>query len=208
MPRRGRPISELSDWEPPAEKDDDAPLFREEGTRPGLGPNDSSDTSRRGRRGRRDQTRMVVDEDAGADAETIDIARPNLPGYHIEDDPTVVFTGRLPKPRDTGRRDSNLVETQSIDTAEAPVSREGVDDPAFMNVFLNVGRRDGLRAEDVQRLIVEKAELTEADVGHIRLRDRITFVGIRREHAERAIKALIGQMVGERALNAEPARDR
>jgi len=84
----------------------------------------------------------------------------------------------------------------------------GADDPAFANVFLNVGRRDGLRVEDVQKLLVDKAGLTDSDVGHIRLRDRITFVGIRKEHSERAMKALIGVVVGDRTLNAEPARER
>ena len=83
-----------------------------------------------------------------------------------------------------------------------------MDDPSFQNVFLNVGRRDGLQPEDIQRIVVDNARLAAEDVGHIRLRDRITFIGIRKEHAEEAIKALIGVTVGERTLNAEPARER
>ena len=105
----------------------------------------------------------------------------------------------------TVRRESaeTRSENRGVDRGELPA-----DDPAFTNVFLNVGRRDGLRTEDVQRLLADKAGLAEGDIGHIRLRDRITFVGIRREQCERAIKALVGTPVGERTLNAEPARDR
>jgi ATP-dependent RNA helicase DeaD len=143
--------------------------------------------------------------DDDADTQTVDIPQPHLPSYHIEDEPTVVFGGRLPQPR-AAQLD------RGPESAGSPPSHEGrddraADDPAFTNVFLNVGRRDGLRAEDVQRLLIDKAGLTESDVGHIRLRDRITFVGIRKEHSDRAIKALIGVVVGDRTVNAEPARE-
>ena len=94
------------------------------------------------------------------------------------------------------------------DRADRPEEDKTPDDPSFTNVFLNVGRRDGLRVEDVQRLLVEKAGLAEGDIGHVRLRDRITFVGIRKEHSERAIQAIVGVVVGDRTVNAEVARDR
>jgi ATP-dependent RNA helicase DeaD len=195
--REGRhPPAALSDWQPPAETDDDAPLFREGGTKP---RQRERERGREGDRGGRRRQRTVIDEDAAADAETVDISRPPLPSYHIEDDPTVVFAGRLPKSR------------AGSDTSREPGPESGPkseDDPRFTNVFLNVGRRDGLRPEDLQRLLVERAQLADSDVGHIRLRDRIAFVGIRKEHAERAIKALIGTVVGDRTLNAELARER
>ena len=133
---------------------------------------------------------------------------PPLPQYHVEDEPTVVFGGRAPRARGPGSTREPRISSEGRDAPDsAPASREQ-DDPAFTNVFLNVGRRDGLRPEDVQRLVVDRAGVAESDVGHIRLRDRITFVGIRKEHAEQAIKALIGAVVGDRILNAELARDR
>jgi ATP-dependent RNA helicase DeaD len=246
--RERRPQSALSNWEPPVEKDDDAPLlagadeappisasFRDDGTKPGLGPQSPPAGSRptaaasaspggegtseaRAERGRgRDRSgrrRPSSVDDASPDAETIDIGRPPLPSYHIEDDPTIVFAGRLPQPRAQaegregreGAREGRGRDARDQGGPES--SREPADDPAFTNVFLNVGRRDGLAVSDIQVLLLEKAQLTESDVGHIRLRDRITFVGIRKEHAERAIKALVGQVVGDRTLNAEPARPR
>lgn len=225
--RERRPAATLSDWEPPSENDDDAPLFRDDGTKPGLGPKSPEagepqaaaprerqhERDRGGRRGRGDRglggrhAPRHGGEDVSADADTVDIGRPPLPQYHIEDEPTVVFGGRLPKPRAAQVSREQAPESGSASSRE-PRHEGHTDDPAFTNVFLNVGRRDGLHAEDVQRLLVEKAGLAEGDIGHVRLRDRITFVGIRKEHSERAIKALVGHVVGDRTLNAEPARER
>jgi ATP-dependent RNA helicase DeaD len=203
-------VKELSNWEPPEETDDDAPLFDEAGTKPGLGPSgrealraqrETSPQSERrdARRGRGLDPRRgsaaegaTRDDDVGSDAKTIEMHRtsmPGLPGYQMEDAPTIAFAGRLPKPG-------------------AEPDDRGSDDPAFTNVFLNVGRRDGLNQDDLQRLLVERAGLADADVGHVRLRDRISFVGIKKERAEEAIKALIGATVGDRTVNAEIARGR
>jgi ATP-dependent RNA helicase DeaD len=174
--RERPPVKALADWEPPSENDDDAPLFTgEPGTRPGLG------------HPRPVRARGAEDIES-SEASTIDIGRPPLPQYHVEDEPTQVL--------DRSRRHKRSPSEAS----------PGEDDPSFANIFLNVGRRDGLRTEDVQRLLVEKAQLDPADVGHVRLRDRMTFVGIRREHAETAMKALVGTLVGERKLNAELAK--
>src|SRR5205085_257742 len=124
------------------------------------------------------------------DDDTIDSNAPRMPRVTIEDAPTSTLE----------RSSGSTVDRSS---SAAP---EREDDPAFQNIFLNVGRRDGLRADDVQRLIVDLGGVSTNDVGHIRLRDRMTFVGVRKELAERVIKALIGQTVGTRTLNAEPAR--
>lgn len=181
-----RPHSSLSSWEPPAEVDDDKPLFEEEKTKPGLGPTPApargaasaprEGRSRRGR-GRRDGDYAASD--------TLD--SPPLPSYRVEDEPSV-----------------ESAEASSGGASSRAGHRE--DDPDFTNVFLNVGRRDGLRSGDVERLLVERAALDVDDIGHIRVRDRMTFVGIRKEHAEEAIRSLVGAVVGDRTLNAEPAR--
>ncbi len=199
--RPHRPVKELSNWEPPPENDDDAPLFNEAGTKPGLGPsgrealrNQREAPPPSAREPRRGRARHIVDEDAGADAKTIEMHRSamhGLPGYQMEDAPTIAFAGRLPKP-----------------APESDANPERGDDPAFTNVFLNVGRRDGLNQDDLQRLLIERTGLSDADVGHVRLRDRISFVGIKKERAEEAIKALIGATVGDRTVNAEIARGR
>lgn len=216
-----RPHSTLASWEPTPETDDDAPLFREDSTRPGLGgppppeprgerieqqPRRDRDRDRdRGRgRGRASgPSARTRDVEATADTKAFDDSgRPTprgMPSYRVE--------GERPEPPTSHEEERGVPDSLSPPSRDDRREEHG-DDPAFTNVFLNVGRRDGLRAEDVQRLLVEKAGLSESDVGHIRLRDRITFVGIRKEQSDRAIKALAGVVIGDRTVNAEPARDR
>ena len=86
--------------------------------------------------------------------------------------------------------------------------KEIEDDPSFAQLFLNVGRRDGLRPGDVHDLLVKLAQIDEGAHGRIRMRDRITFVSVRPELLEQAITALGGQVVAGRTLVAERAKPR
>jgi ATP-dependent RNA helicase DeaD len=98
---------------------------------------------------------------------------------------------------------------------EAPVAVERDAEPppepsdaAFAQIFVNVGRRDGARAEDFQKLLEEGGGIPHAETGQIRVRDRMTFVSVRREHLDRAIAAFSGQVIGGRNVVAELARTR
>jgi ATP-dependent RNA helicase DeaD len=81
------------------------------------------------------------------------------------------------------------------------------DEPGFAQIFVNVGRRDGAKAGDLQRLL-EASGLAAADMGRIRVRDRNTFVSVKKEILDRAVAAFAGQVIGGRTLIAEPARSR
>jgi ATP-dependent RNA helicase DeaD len=87
--------------------------------------------------------------------------------------------------------------------APTPFSREE-DEVDFVQIYVNVGRRDGARPGDFQRLLVQA--IPPEDTGKIRVRDRNTFVSVRKESLERAIAALAGQTIGGRSVLAEPAR--
>jgi hypothetical protein len=76
------------------------------------------------------------------------------------------------------------------------------------NIFLNVGRRDGVNAEDLQRLLADAGGIPESETSNIRVRDRITFVTVKKELADRAIQALAGHVIGGRTVVAEPAREK
>ncbi len=82
--------------------------------------------------------------------------------------------------------------------------------PAFevATVFVSAGRRDGIRAIDLLRLLSEKASISQEDVGRIRIRDRNTFLDVRVGLSDKAIAALKGAVIGGRTVNAEPARPR
>lgn len=118
------------------------------------------------------------DELDGPDTLPFATPEPMMPGITVSDAPLV------------GSRGDSEVE----------------DDPSFAQLFLNVGRRDGLRPGDIHRLLLEAVGIGEAERGRIRMRDRITFVSVRPESLERAIAALAGKVMAGRTLVAERAK--
>lgn len=77
----------------------------------------------------------------------------------------------------------------------------------FVQVFVNVGSREGVHPADVQQLLTAGG-VPGVELGAIRVRDRMTFVRIRRDSFERAVAALSGQVIGGRTVVAELARGR
>ena len=78
----------------------------------------------------------------------------------------------------------------------------------FAQIFINVGRRDGARPSDFQKVLTEAAGLAPADTGQIRIRDRNTFVSVRKDALDRVVAALGGQVIAGRSVLAEPAKQR
>jgi ATP-dependent RNA helicase DeaD len=95
--------------------------------------------------------------------------------------------------------------------ATPPDHRSEVDAPTsdgdFLQVFINVGRREGLQAGDLQKLLSDKG-LGEVSSAGIRVRDRAAFVRVRRDLFDRAVAALSGEVIGGRTVVAELARER
>ncbi|HEY2517646.1 MAG TPA: DEAD/DEAH box helicase [Polyangiaceae bacterium] len=93
--------------------------------------------------------------------------------------------------------------------APAPTERgerSDRDDPNFAQIFVNVGRRDGARPQDFERLLAGVAGVTPEDTRRIRVRDRNTFVSVRKEHFDKVLAALAGQVIAGRTVIAEPAK--
>jgi ATP-dependent RNA helicase DeaD len=103
--------------------------------------------------------------------------------------------------------DATDIATPRDPTVRKEPSPTSVDEPGFAQIFVNVGRRDGARAGDLQRLL-EASGLAPADTGRIRVRERNSFVSVKKEVLDRAVAAFVGQVIGGRALVAEPARSR
>jgi ATP-dependent RNA helicase DeaD len=78
-------------------------------------------------------------------------------------------------------------------------------DDGFLQLFVNVGKRDGVRASDLQKLLSDRGVPVDAAVG-IRMRDRMTFVRVPKELFDDAVAALSGQVLGGRTVVAELAR--
>jgi len=84
------------------------------------------------------------------------------------------------------------------------------DEPTsdLTTLFVNSGRRDGLKPADLLEVLDKRGAIEAEAVGRVRLRDRNTFLDVRPDVADRAIAALKGAVVHGRTLNAELARPR
>jgi ATP-dependent RNA helicase DeaD len=83
-----------------------------------------------------------------------------------------------------------------------------LDEEGFVQIFVNVGRRDGASAGELQRILTERAGIERKDTGRIRVRDRNSFVSVKTDDLDRAVAAFVGQVLGGREVIAERARDR
>jgi hypothetical protein len=76
-----------------------------------------------------------------------------------------------------------------------------------VELFVNVGKREGLDAAALQRLLTGKG-VAEDEVRRINVRDRMSYVTVKKGSYERAVAALNGEVVGGRSVVAEVARAR
>ncbi len=127
-----------------------------------------------------------------------------MPSFTVEDvpfssePPTLKRPLKAPPARDSAPRQPR----------EAREPREGGSDDAdagFVQIFLNVGRRDGVKTSDLLGLL-EKGSIGRDQAGRVRIRDRVSFVGVRPEDLERAIAAFAGATFGGRSVIAEKAK--
>ena len=183
--RRGAaPHASYTEWEPKAEKDDDEPILAG-GLAGGLG----------GGSGERERI------------------SPPLPSFTVSDEAPVSSEPATIKrvPRRAAPDAATAGEAQPREPREprqGPPPADDAGDEGFSQVFLNVGRRDGVKAGDLQKLLTEKAGIDRKDTGRIRVRDRISFVGVKPEALDQAIAAIAGQIIGGRTVIAEKAKAR
>ena len=71
---------------------------------------------------------------------------------------------------------------------------------------MSVGRKDGVRVGDLNRLFQDTGGLSRDEVGRIRLRDKHSFVSIPATKVEEVVDALHGIDFHDRELKVEPAR--
>jgi ATP-dependent RNA helicase DeaD len=73
-------------------------------------------------------------------------------------------------------------------------------------IRLAVGRRDGVRAGDIARLVRDKAGLQRRDMGRVFVRDRFTLVSVRDELLDQTLAALKDATLNDVPLAAERGR--
>ncbi|HEY3595116.1 MAG TPA: DEAD/DEAH box helicase [Polyangiaceae bacterium] len=103
---------------------------------------------------------------------------------------------------------ANPSERHSLGVRWSEEPHQPASDASFAEIFVNLGRRDGVNASDFQRVLADLAGIAEADVGSIRVRDRSSFVSVKRETLEKALAAIHGKSFAGKVAQAEVARAR
>ncbi|XXT24602.1 DEAD/DEAH box helicase [Sorangium sp. So ce429] len=126
-----------------------------------------------------------VSRGGGGDRERVSSAAPSIPG-------------------------EPAVEIESVEPGEAPRAEPPRDEPEgeFVEVFINLGRRDGARAADFQRVLVERAGMAKGDIRRIRVRERNAFVSVPKAELARVVSVLNGATIAGKEARAEQARER
>jgi ATP-dependent RNA helicase DeaD len=82
------------------------------------------------------------------------------------------------------------------------------DDSAQVQMYLNVGKRDGVTSQELVELLQTRAQVEAAQLGQIRLKDRMTFIAIDRTVFEHAKANLQGVQIKGREIVVEVAKVR
>ena len=109
------------------------------------------------------------------------------------------------QPQEEPGDDEPIFRWEETPVAEAPKPTGTQGDQ--VEIFVNVGKRDGARPGDFVR-VLERAGLGASQIGRIRLRDRHTFVCVEPGDVERAIAALNDATIAGKVARAERGRSR
>nr|PZN25984.1 MAG: hypothetical protein DIU78_08995 [Pseudomonadota bacterium] len=97
--------------------------------------------------------------------------------------------------------------TPDLEPSSAPQSEAETTQVESVELYASVGRRQGARPGDYERLLAEAGIPAEA-VAYVRVRHRNAFVGVAPDVVERALQALDGKVVAGARVKAEPSRGR
>jgi hypothetical protein len=88
---------------------------------------------------------------------------------------------------------------ETPDTGEVPPSTGGA---TWTRIYVTVGRRDKAGPGQILGAVLRAAELQQADVGRIDVKESFALVEVRPEVAERTVRCLSGEKIGGRRVTA------
>ena len=77
---------------------------------------------------------------------------------------------------------------------------------ATTTLYVNVGRRDDLKASELGRLLRDRTGLKRKEIGRIRVRDKHSLVDVPEERAQEVIESMAGATLRDRELELELAK--
>lgn len=159
---------------------------------------DDAAPERKTTRSRRDRPRDEPKNDAVIEGqESITTADGEVEFFETLDVPTEQDQGRS----DEGRKDQGRSRREREPQAEAAPVAEGM-----ARLYVNVGRRHDVRAEDLTSFFQIAGELSADDIGSVDQRDRHSYVAVRDELADAATERLSGKALHGRTVRVERAR--
>src|SRR5262249_37867846 len=92
-------------------------------------------------------------------------------------------------------------------TREREPRREPVaEEPGYVRLYVNVGQREGLGADEAMRLFVENAPESQDALGTVNVFPTHTYVSVKEEAAPAIVAAMTGKKLGERDIVVERAK--
>jgi ATP-dependent RNA helicase DeaD len=138
-------------------------------------------------------------------------------GYDVRGDEEL---GPMPSPSEPEFEFKYTVESEEVNAAAAarrePEANSAVFAPKaeteslassdeIAEIFVSLGRRDGVSAEDVMATLASRA-ISTATINHVSVRHHHTFVGVKRAQFNTVLEVLDGATIAGRLARAEPAR--
>ena len=74
-------------------------------------------------------------------------------------------------------------------------------------IYLNAGRKDGLRISSLMKVVMQRTGLPRTALGKVRMLTRSTFVSVPPEYFDQVLKALAAVEVDGISMQAEPAQE-
>ena len=87
-----------------------------------------------------------------------------------------------------------------------PVPEEAEEAPTA-TLYVNVGRRDELKASELGRLLRDRTGLKRKEIGRIRVRDEHALVDVPEDRAQDVIESMAGAVLRDRELELELAKN-
>ncbi len=97
---------------------------------------------------------------------------------------------------------------EKVEVEEKPSFPETGAESGMVRLFMNVGRAQKIRPEDIVRSIAEEADIPGNIIGLINIYEKFTFVEVPEAVAEKVLSAMHKNTIKGYKVNIEPARSR
>lgn len=98
-------------------------------------------------------------------------------------------------------------EKEEVSTISSKMENTG-GAPGMVRLFMNIGRSQKIRPEDIVRAFAAEADIPGNIIGVINIYDRFTFVEVPEDVAERVLSVMHKNTVKGYKINVEPAKSR